>query len=72
MVQKKDNLISVQMAYLSLPYDKPNFRGRTWYHDQLALDIAAILLLTACATRALLDHVCGSQCIVHGCYAVDI
>ena len=30
-VQKKDNLISVRMAYLSLPYDKPNLPNRQLY-----------------------------------------
>ena len=30
-VQKKDNLISVRMAYLSLPYDKPNLPYRQLY-----------------------------------------
>ena len=30
-VQKKDYLISVRMAYLSFPYDKPNLPNRQLY-----------------------------------------
>ena len=41
-VQKKDNLISVRMAYLSLPYDKPNLPNRQLY-THVAIATSAVM-----------------------------
>ena len=41
-VQKKDNLISVRMAYLSLPYDKPNLPNRQLY-AHVAIATSAVM-----------------------------
>ena len=41
-VQKKDNLMSVRMAYLSLPYDKPNLPSRQLY-THVAIATSAVM-----------------------------
>ena len=41
-VQKNDNLISVRMAYLSLPYDKPNLPNRQLY-AHVAIATSAVM-----------------------------
>ena len=41
-VQKKDNLISVRMAYLSLLYDKPNLPNRQLY-THVAMATSAVM-----------------------------
>ena len=50
-VQKKDNLISVRMADLSLPYDKPNLPNRQLY-THVAIATSAVM-----TTKGLHVHV---------------
>ena len=56
MVQKKDNLISVRMAYLSLPYDKPNLPNRQLYTHVAIATSAVMTYERLSSTTEKVDH----------------
>ena len=58
MVQKKDNLISVRMAYLSLSYDKPNLPNRQLYTHVAIATSAVMTYERLSSTTEKVDH-CG-------------
>ena len=55
-VQKKDNLISVRMAYLSLPYDKPNSPNRQLYTHVAIVTSAVMTYERLSSTTEMVDH----------------
>ena len=56
MVQKKDNSISVRMAYLSLSYDKPNLPNRQLYTHVAIATSAVMTYERLSSTTEMVDH----------------